>query len=445
MKREYSEQYLRIFVIILLDSIIFIPHNHLAHAEVASAGLMVPLYTFPGSTWDTVVEAKNARPAVSILVIINPHNGPGNATDTIYVTGIQKLQSAGIVVLGYIHTNYTSRNSVNVMTDIDNYKNWYNVNGIFFDEMSNAAGNEGYYSNLNGYAKSLGLIMTVGNSGVDTLPSYIGTVDNIVIHDNSNLPSDSLLGGWHTNHAKSNFSILSYGIDSLDQAYVGHASNYVQYMYMTNDITPNPWDSLPPYLSNLVTALPASASLTVKTVQMSGNPLPGYYTSVQLNGNLLTSGFTTITFGLNSGQTYNVIAYEFGDYYFDHWQDNGDTSRYRDISMSTDTEWVAVYRNINDPPALGNSKISISAVDSFDNTMSGYYASLWQNGIMVEAGFVPLSFTVDNSQTYQVAVADYGDYVFDHWSDGTLTRFYEVTTGAETTTNLIAVYRTASS
>lgn len=343
-----------------------------------------------------------------------------------------------------MHTNYAARNSTDVIAEIDNYKNWYNVNGAFFDEMSNVADNEGYYSNLTRYARSAGLTMTVGNPGHDTLPSYVGTVDNIVIHDNSGLPPDSLLGGWHTDYAKSNFSILAYGVDSLDRSYVGYASNYVQYMYMTNDTLPNPWDSLPPYFADLVAFQPASVSLTVRTVDLYGNPVPQLYIAVQLNGNLLKSGFSPASLALSSDQTYTIIANEFGDYAFDHWSDNGRTLMYRDISMSTDTELTAVYRNISDPVAGEISTISVSTTDSSGYPVTGYYVSLWQNGTFVKDGFSPTSFAVNNFQTYHVAVADYGTYVFDHWSDGTLARFHEVNTGNNTTTDLVAVYRQTS-
>ena len=71
----------------------------------------------------------------------------------------------------------------------------YNNTLIFLDEMSNVAGQEGYYSYLNGDAKSLGLTLTVGNAGTETLPSYIGTVDTIIINENSGLPSISSLEG----------------------------------------------------------------------------------------------------------------------------------------------------------------------------------------------------------------------------------------------------------
>ncbi len=118
--------------------------------------------------------------------------------------------------------------------------------------MSYLPGNEEYYKHLNDYAKSIGLTLTIGNSGVDTIPSYVGTVDNIVIHDAPGLPSIESLEGWHTNYDKSNFSTISYGVDKLDDEFLKAASNHVGYIYVTDGNLPNPWNSLPAYFDELI-------------------------------------------------------------------------------------------------------------------------------------------------------------------------------------------------
>src|SRR3989441_9171382 len=226
------------------------------HASAATTtGVLVPLYTYPDSSWDTVTQAKTAHPSVPIVAIINPNNGPGSSKDANYVSGTQTLQSAGVVVIGYVYTGYGSRSTSSIDADINSYKNWYSPNGIFFDEMSNAAGDENYYSNLSQYAKSQGLTFTVGNPGTDTLSSYIGTVDNIVIYESGGLPSISSPGGWYTSYDKSNFSTLSYGVSTLSQSFLTNESSYVGYTYVTNDNLPNPWDSVPSYFGTLVADL----------------------------------------------------------------------------------------------------------------------------------------------------------------------------------------------
>jgi hypothetical protein len=220
----------------------------------ASTGIIVPLYTDPGVTWDKLIEEKNAHKSVPIIAIINPDSGPG-VQNSNYTAGVKKLQGAGILVLGYVYTDYAKKDISSATSEIDEYGKWYKVNGIFFDGMSNVHGNETYYGNLTKYVKSHDMSMTIGNPGIDTLPSYIGTVDNIVVYDNPGLPSISSLDGWHANFAKSNFSFVSFDVPVLDERFIKFASNHVSYMYITDKGPPNPWDSLPTYFGNLVSMM----------------------------------------------------------------------------------------------------------------------------------------------------------------------------------------------
>jgi hypothetical protein len=83
----------------------------------------------------------------------------------------------------------------------------------------------------------------------------------------------------------------------------------------------------------------------------------------------------------------------------------------------------------------------VSTVNSGGSPINGYYTTLWQNGAQLKYCFSPCSFTVNSGQTYQVAVADYGGETFNHWSDGTTTRFHTVVVGSTSSTiSLTAVY-----
>jgi hypothetical protein len=218
----------------------------MAYADTTPAtGIIVPLYTYPtSSNWDEVINIKTDYPSVPIIAVINPSDGPGSYQNSDFVSGIGNLHSAGITVLGYVNTHYGSRSSHSIKKDISTYSSLYNIDGIFFDEMSNTEGKEHYYESLSNYAKSLGFTFTVGNPGADVPSSYIGTVDNIVIYEDSGLPNISDLEGWHTSYDKTNFSIIAHSVDSLDESFVSEASNYVGYMYITDNRMPNPYDSL---------------------------------------------------------------------------------------------------------------------------------------------------------------------------------------------------------
>ena len=220
-------------------------------------GTIIPLYTDPPDpSWDAVAAAKQAHPTVPVIAIINPADGPGNAAQSSYSTGIAKLTAAGVKVMGYVHTLYGSRATSELQTEISHYQTWYpGVTGIFFDEMAYDAGYESYYSALSAYAKSHGSDFTVGNPGTDTSKTYLGTMDVLFIYESDGVPALSDLTGWHTAYPRQNFGVIPYQVSSMDAAFVAAARPYVGYIYLQSDTLPNPWDSVPGYLSSLVGAL----------------------------------------------------------------------------------------------------------------------------------------------------------------------------------------------
>ena len=172
------------------------------------------------------------------------------------MTGIAKLTGAGVKVIGYVHTSYGQRAAADVQADIDRWRNLFPaVTGIFFDEMANTPGLEGYYKGLSGYAKGHGFDFTIGNPGADGSASYVGTVDTILVYENRGLPAVATLGGWHAGYDRHNFGVIPYGVPSLDAAFVKAASASCGYVYVDNDDLPNPWDTVPPYLDALLAAL----------------------------------------------------------------------------------------------------------------------------------------------------------------------------------------------
>ncbi len=224
-------------------------------AQENKTGVIVPLYADPDSNyWAHLVNLRMIYPDVPLIAIINPDNGPGYSFDIQVSNGIQILQDADIKVIGYIHTNYGQRDLSIVTDEISRYHNLYQVDGIFFDEVA-SSGKEIYYKNLKDYANTEGLQYTVGNPGIDIPESYVGILNNYMIHENNTIPTLGYLGGWHSDYDKSNFSIALYGIHDLDESYVMDARSYLGYIYITDDDLPNPWDTLPSYLNRLLSIL----------------------------------------------------------------------------------------------------------------------------------------------------------------------------------------------
>lgn len=222
-----------------------------------TTGTLVPLYTYPTDpSWLAVINAKLAHPSVPVIAVINPEDGPGASLNADYVKGIAALLKAGVSVLGYVSTAYTVRSETAVNADIDSYRRWYpQMTGIFFDEQTNTPGGEDYYRRVVAYARSNAFTFTVGNPGTDTAPTYVGTVDMILVYESAGLPSARTMAGWHTGYDRHNFGIIPYGVSALDPAFLIQAKANVGYIYVTGDTLPNPWDSVPSYFDALVAQL----------------------------------------------------------------------------------------------------------------------------------------------------------------------------------------------
>lgn len=425
--------------------------SHPAYSAT-STGIMIPLYTYPGSTWDTVIAAKNAHPSVPIVAIINPDNGPGGAKDSNYASGIQNLRAAGVKVIGYVYTQYGGRSASSINADVDTYKAWYpQLEGIFYDEMNNSPGDETYYRNLSNYAKSVGLSFTVGNPGTDTSSSYVGTMDNLIIYETGGLPSLSFLGGWHTGYDKSNFSLLAYGVGSLNTSFVTSATNYVSYMYITNDNLDNPWDSVTPYFMDLAAALDTgilpppptnTVQLTVQSTDSSGASIEGLWTEISTGGSVVNSGYTTLSYSAISGTQYSVCVSDYGNYVFNHWSD-GTTNSCKTVTPTQATTLIAIYQTGTAPPPPPTTyNISVQSVDLSGASISGLWTEISSGGALVNSGYTPLTYIATSGAQYSICVSNYASYVFDHWSDGSTNSCKTVTVTQDTP--LKAFYKTSA-
>src|SRR3989442_2779249 len=273
MIEQSTRIYTGLIAAILLFSVISsMPHYASAASStgVTRTGVMISLYISPTSNtcgqyggpgtsncYDAIISVHNLHPSVPMVAKVNPSSGPGTAPDATHLNGYNKLKAAGITVLGYVPTHYAADSIASKEILIDDYKNWYNLDGIFFDEMKNS-GAESYYSTLTNYVKNVdGMKMTVCNPGTSVPQSYVGTCDTIEIAESAGLPSLSTLQSrtFYPNYDKSNFFMLAHDTNSITQTDVTDRMPYVGYEYITNDVEPNPYDTIPPYFLDEVAYL----------------------------------------------------------------------------------------------------------------------------------------------------------------------------------------------
>lgn len=265
------------------------------HGAASATALLVPAYFYPSSDpaqsyWDELTAA--AASGVSVTAIMNPDSGPGSAFNSDYASAVTGFRAAGGKVLGYVYTCYggtncfgglpPTRTTTEVLADARRYADWYGVEGIFLDEMSNQLAALPFYQTVaQGLraARPAGLI--VGNPGTSAPVDYLGVADTLVTLENG---TGSYAGAptepWMSTAAAQQQASLFYNVASADtmRALVGEArARNVGYVYITDDryvpgnpAAPNPWDQLPTYWAAELTAVSSVPEPSVPAMLLAG-------------------------------------------------------------------------------------------------------------------------------------------------------------------------------
>lgn len=243
-----------------------VPGPHLPATRARARGpmnVLVPAYFYPvtSSPWGRLT-AKAAQHPGRVWAIGDPFNGPGPSFDPVYAQTFATFRQAGGKLIGYVSTSYATVPLAQARADIDQWLAWYPLDGFFLDEMENTPGaHEAYYQSLRQYALSrLPHALVVANPGTSAPASYLFTngsavVDSLCIFENlgTGFPGWQP-DAWVRAERDRHFYALPYGVGAaqwtaaVDHA---HASN-CGWVYVTDDVLPNPWDTLPPYFEALV-------------------------------------------------------------------------------------------------------------------------------------------------------------------------------------------------
>jgi len=259
-----------------------------AHAALTA---IVPAYFYPvnNSPWDDLNAAASRIPVTAIM---NPGSGPGNLQDSNYVNAVNNLRTAGGKVIGYVPTSWGARSAVDVKADIDKYVNWYNIDGIFFDEMTNTGTTStlNHYQDLYDYVKAINPAWEVmGNPGTSTTESYLArpAADSLIVFESfaTNYPGYTP-SSWNFNHDPSAIGHLVHTtaneadmLNYLDLAVQRNAGQ----VYVTDDVLNNPWDTLPSFWDAEVTRIEEINNAPPPTgPQTMSNPV--------VNGSIVVTG-----------------------------------------------------------------------------------------------------------------------------------------------------------
>lgn len=234
----------------------------LAWGDAGSQTIAIPSYFYPDSgdagLWD---RTDDGAPAVS-LAVINPDSGPGETRNPAYAAQVEKSQAAGLTVLGYVSTGYANTSATNpdrtvaaVKADIDKFYEWYGVDGIFLDEADTdcryADSPTSYYNELNQHVKAKGGQAVVAiNPGVQTNECYMSVSDIVVNFEGSHekYVSSYSAPDWVKGYDPGRFWHLVYDspdATTMKQDVATSKGRNAGLIYVTPDVLPNPWDTLP--------------------------------------------------------------------------------------------------------------------------------------------------------------------------------------------------------
>ncbi len=279
-RRQVALCSLAMFVVVAFGASLAVDGGatRLAQAEVpipvTVQSVAVPSYIHPLDTsgaWDRLIAT---MPGAIGIAVANVMNGPGSAVSTDWTTVMQRARSAGAKVLGYVDTGYlgttgqTTRSGsaqtgdwmAQVKADIDTWYALYGtlVDGIFFDQGQSACGPT---SGSNAWADMYGQLhqyekeghngsRTVLNPGMIVPQCFENAADTLITFESSYaayagagyqdlnwVPQDPLKI-WHLVYGATTSTQMQDAIARSKQ----HGAGYV---YVTDDVLPNPWDTIP--------------------------------------------------------------------------------------------------------------------------------------------------------------------------------------------------------
>jgi hypothetical protein len=216
----------------------------------------VPSYFYPNYPDPLWSKMEAGTPTVG-MAVINPDSGPNHWFNQDYADQVASSRSAGLIILGYVSTNYAGRTVQDVECEIDQYYSWYGVDGIFFDEASKNPKDVPYYREIYDYVKAKeGKRQVVINPGTQTDAAYMTVADIIVNFEGTyaSYISDYHQPDWVSHAPAESFWHLVYKAPTaadMQNAVAISKDRNAGWVYITDDV-PNQWDTLPSYWSDLL-------------------------------------------------------------------------------------------------------------------------------------------------------------------------------------------------
>jgi len=216
----------------------------------------VPAYFYASNIWD---QAINTRPGPTVM-LLNVDNGVGTSPLSHFQSLVKQAQAAGITVLGYSSTEYGARSIGSVESEINDYKSWYGVNGIFLDLTQGTSGEFSYYQTLANYVRSKisgGIVWL--NPGSYPEPSFMSIANVVMVFEGSySAYLSDQVPSWISQYSPSQFANVVHDTPQSDLASAINLSRHHRagHLFVTDlSASGNPYGALPSYWSQEASAV----------------------------------------------------------------------------------------------------------------------------------------------------------------------------------------------
>jgi hypothetical protein len=232
-------------------------------AQAVEMRLWVPAYYYPFGPglreWNRLIESARTVP---IVAIVNPASGPGDHVDTNFAAIIPLARKAGVTVVGYIGTQYTRKPIAQVKQEVDTFLKFYpEIQGFHFDEQSSDASGVDYFAELYRYAhQRIPAALVLTNPGTSCDAGYVArpASDVISLHEREKGFEDYRPPAWTARFPGSRFCVQAHNVATEEQMKrsLRRATELkIGYVFITDDVGPNPYDRLPSYWDAEVEAI----------------------------------------------------------------------------------------------------------------------------------------------------------------------------------------------
>ncbi len=227
--------------------------------------LWVPAYYYPFGPglrqWNHLIASAKLAP---IVAIVNPASGPGDHVDTNFAAVLPRARKAGITLVGYIGTQYGRKPLEQVRREMETYLSYYpDIRGFHFDEQSSRAADVDYYTELyRDVHRRIPDALVLTNPGTLCDRAYAArpAADVISLFENERGIDRYRPPDWAGKFPSSRFCVQAHAVataNDMKHAVARAARLKVGYVFITDDVLPNPYDRLPSYWDDEVAAVRA--------------------------------------------------------------------------------------------------------------------------------------------------------------------------------------------